>query len=412
MKLIAKLRAHWRLLVVGAVFALIYMSNGSYSPYLQLYYKEAGLTTSQIGVITAIGPFASLLFQTVWGRLADRTNRKFVLILTLITSGLGALLYLLGTSYGYILVVALLFVLFNMSVLPMSDAMALEFCTRNRYRFAPIRICGTIGFAVMPILLGNLFADHLSYIFPTFFLFCLAASMATLFFPSDKSAKQLKTGNAAGSAKPPKAAMKPLLRDPLVIFLLIANFVISIGVCAYTYLPLYASNLGFDNNVCGLLNSIAALSELPTLLVIDAVLKKVKGTHIIVASSFFCGLRLLTTYLAGFCGQATLTMLIIGQLMQSVSYITNYYCSAQLIHERFPEELKSTAQTLLAMITAGFSRIVGSIAGGYLSEPSVLGLQNTFLVFAVFIFAGSFVVLIAYRRQKHTGDAETVPARM
>ena len=90
------LHRHRGILLVGLVFALIYMGNGSYSPYIQLYYKEAGLSTSQIGLITAIGPFASLVFQTAWGRLADRTNRKFVLLLTLVLTAACALLYLLG----------------------------------------------------------------------------------------------------------------------------------------------------------------------------------------------------------------------------------------------------------------------------------------------------------------------------
>ena len=152
------LHRHRGILLVGLVFALIYMGNGSYSPYIQLYYKEAGLSTSQIGLITAIGPFASLVFQTAWGRLADRTNRKFVLLLTLVLSAACALLYLLGASFGYILFVAVLYVLFNMSVLPMADAMALEFCTKNRYRFSPMRLCGTVGYALIPILLGTLFS--------------------------------------------------------------------------------------------------------------------------------------------------------------------------------------------------------------------------------------------------------------
>ena len=150
--------SHRQLWIIGAVFALIYMGNGSFLPYLSLYYMEAGLSTTQIGVITAIGPFASLLLQTAWGRLADR---KFVLMLALAASGLSALLYLLGTSYPYILGVATLFVLVNMSVLPMSDAMALEFCTNNRFHFAPVRMCGTIGYAIMPVLLGGLFSVHL-----------------------------------------------------------------------------------------------------------------------------------------------------------------------------------------------------------------------------------------------------------
>ncbi|MGI5885046.1 MAG: MFS transporter [Candidatus Spyradocola sp.] len=386
---------HRGLFLVGAVFALIYMGNGSYSPYIQLYYKEAGLTTSQIGIITAIGPFASLLFQTAWGRLADRTNRKFVLLLTLVLSAACALLYLLGASYGYILLVAVLYVLFNMSVLPMSDAMALEFCTERRYRFSPIRLCGTIGYALMPILLGTLFSVDLRRIFYAYVIFTCAAALATLFFP--RSNEQRLRAASKGPARK-KVPLRPLLRDPLVIFLLVANFVISVGICAYTYLPLYASELGYDNNACGLLNAFAALAEIPSLLLIDRVMKRVRGTAIIAASSFFCALRLFLTYISGFFGAGAFAMLTLAQLLQSVSYMTNYYCSANLIHERFPEELKSTAQTLLAMVTAGFSRIFGSIVGGYLSESSVLGLQNTFLFFSLFLLAGSFVVLLAYRR--------------
>lgn len=390
------LHRHRGILLVGLVFALIYMGNGSYSPYIQLYYKEAGLSTSQIGLITAIGPFASLVFQTAWGRLADRTNRKFVLLLTLVLSAACALLYLLGASFGYILFVSVLYVLFNMSVLPMADAIALEFCTKNRYRFSPIRLCGTVGYALIPILLGTLFSLDLRRIFYAYVIFTCAAAAATLFFPRSDEQRMRAAQKNAGEKKP--LSLRPLLRDPMVLFLLIANFVISVGICAYTYLPLYASELGYDNNACGLLNAFSALSEIPTLLLIDRAMKKIRGTTIIVASAFFCALRLFLTYVSGFFGAGAFAMLTVAQLLQSVSYMTNYYCSANLIHERFPQELKSTAQTLLAMITAGFSRIFGSLVGGYLSESSVLGLQNTFLFFALFLLAGSFVVLLAYRR--------------
>ena len=81
--------------------------------------------------------------------------------------------------------------------------------------------------------------------------------------------------------------MRPLLIDPMVLFLLIANFVISVGICAYTYLPLYASELGYDNNACGLLNAFSALSEIPTLLLFDRAMKKIRGSTIIVAAGLF-----------------------------------------------------------------------------------------------------------------------------
>lgn len=392
MKLLSKLKAHRQLLAVGAMFALIYMGSGAMNPYITLYYKQQGLSTGQIGVISAIGPLATLLLQTAWGRLADRTNRKGVLMLALLASGVCAVLYLFGASFPYILTVALLFVVFNMAVLPMSDAMALEFCSSRNYRFAPIRLCGTIGYSLMPILLGSLFSAHLGSTFVVFALLCALAAVMALFFPAQAQRQ------AVSSAPREKTALAPLLRDPVILFLLIANFFVSVGMGAYTYLPLYASSLGFDNNLCGLLSAIAAIAEIPSLLLIDKVMKKISGARIIIASTLFMALRLLFTFAAGACGRWALPMLIAGQLMQSVTYITNYYCSAQLIHERFPAQLKSTAQTLLAMVTAGFSRILASLLAGWLSEPAVLGLQNMFLVFAVFLVAGLGLVLLAWRR--------------
>ena len=386
MKLVSYLKSHRQLLAVGAMFALIYMASGAMNPYITLYYKQQGLSTGQIGVISAIGPLATLLLQTAWGRLADRTNRKGVLILALVASGVCAVLYLFGASFQYILTVAVLFVVFNMAVLPMSDAMALEFCSSRGYHFAPIRMCGTIGYSLMPIALGWPFSAHLVVALRG----ARAAGMALL-FPSQGQARQ-------GSAPREKAALAPLLRDPVILFLLTANFFLSVGMGAYTYLSLYASSLGFDNNLCGLLSAIAAIAEIPSLLLIDRVMKRFSGARIIIASSVFMTVRLLLTFAAGYCGKGALPMLIAGQLMQSVTYITNYYCSAQLIHERFPVQLKSTAQTLLAMVTAGFSRILANLLAGWLSEPAVLGLQNMFLVFAAILTAGLLLVLLTWRR--------------
>ena len=391
MKLVSYLKSHRQLLAVGAMFALIYMASGAMNPYITLYYKQQGLSTGQIGVISAIGPLATLLLQTAWGRLADRTNRKGVLILALVASGVCALLYLFGASFQYILTVAVLFVVFNMAVLPMSDAMALEFCSSRGYHFAPIRMCGTIGYSLMPIALGWLFSAHLGSTFIVFALLCALAAGMALLFPSQKQARQ-------GSAPREKAALAPLLRDPVILFLLTANFFLSVGMGAYTYLSLYASSLGFDNNLCGLLSAIAAIAEIPSLLLIDRVMKRFSGARIIIASSVFMTVRLLLTFAAGYCGKGALPMLIAGQLMQSVTYITNYYCSAQLIHERFPAQLKSTAQTLLAMVTAGFSRILANLLAGWLSEPAVLGLQNMFMVFAAILAAGLLLVLLTWRR--------------
>jgi len=381
------------LFYVYMMFIFIYMTVGTYNPYIALFYAEQGLTTGQIGIISSIGPVATILLQTAWGTFADRTSRKGVLCFALIGSAVAASLYLLSASFVYTLIIALLFMIFNMAVEPMAAALGLDFCTKTGRLYAPIRLGGTIGFVLPGFLFAALFSKDLKYVFLIFAILCALSCIATLLFPL----KQEKTAeNTAEKGK--KTGMFSLIMDPLVIFLLVSNMVSFMGSSCYTYLPLYAQQLGFDNALCGALSAIAAVPEIALFLLIDKALTRIPPKRMILCALGLQAARLMITYLSGFCGAFTLPMILMGQLLQAFTYLPCYYCAAQLIHERFPANLKSTAQTLLALATTGVGRVMANLVGGWLSEPDVLGLQNTFLVFSVLVAVAVVPVWLLSRR--------------
>lgn len=383
------------LILVYMMFIFIYMTVGTMGPYIALFYAEQGLTPGQIGIISSVGPVATILLQTAWGTFADRTSRKGVLCFALIGSAMAAALYLLSSSFIYTLVIALLFTVFNMAVEPMAAALGLDFCTKTKRNYAPVRLGGTIGYTLPGFLFGALFARDLKNVFLIYAVLVALSCAATMLYPI-KQEKQSPAVTADGK----KVSMFSLIKDPLVIFLLMSNMVAFMGSSCYTYLPLYAQELGFDNALCGQLSAIAAVPEILLFLTIDRALKKIPPKTMIYIALGLQALRLMVTYASGFCGALTLPVLLVGQLLQAFTYLPCYYCAAQMIHERFPANLKSTAQTLLALATTGVGRVLASLIGGWLSEPDVVGLQSTFLFFSLFIVLSIIPVVLLGRKVK------------
>jgi len=387
------------------MFALFYMSHGCYYPYITLYYKQIGLSVQQISVISAIGPCLAMLVQTAWGRFADLRGRRLVLSITLVLSGLTLLLFNVSQTFAFTLFVAGLYVVVSTASLPLTDTIALDYCSASGFRFAPIRLCGTIGFGIMPLFVGGIMARSITNIFPMYCLFCLLAMGACFLVPSTQ-VKREANANDDKEQKKGKNAILEMLRDPVIQFVLVANFAVSLCMSIVGFLPVYASDMGMSTERTGMLNTISAAFEVPFFLLIDLVLKKRKSENLMLASLGFSFLRMMFAFVGGFFPQQAFYLLGGSQMLHSVSYIMLYYCSAQLIHRHVRDDVKATAQTLVATVSMGISRAIGSLMVGWIGE--VVGLQVTYLIFGLLVVVFTLPVYLLYRRMKAAQRLQTV----
>src|SRR5208283_4357627 len=67
-------------LALIAYLFLVTASFGFLQPFQPLYFKAAGLSSSEMGVVFGIATGAALLLQPLWGRLSDLldTRRPFI----------------------------------------------------------------------------------------------------------------------------------------------------------------------------------------------------------------------------------------------------------------------------------------------------------------------------------------------
>ncbi len=63
-------------IILALFYAFIYMSTGSFSSYIGVYFTEAGIGHTEIGILTSIGAVVGLFAQPLWGLAGDRSKTK------------------------------------------------------------------------------------------------------------------------------------------------------------------------------------------------------------------------------------------------------------------------------------------------------------------------------------------------
>ena len=104
-----------------------FFGTGAFTPYLQLYFQEKGLSPVAIGTLTGIGPALAVIMPVFWGVVGDRSRR--VRLLLAFTSTMAAVSFMglsLGNSLAVLAVLIALFNAFSLASGPLSTAIILE----------------------------------------------------------------------------------------------------------------------------------------------------------------------------------------------------------------------------------------------------------------------------------------------
>src|SRR5512138_1728446 len=132
-----------------------FLIAGCYLPYLPLWLQSKGLSELQISIVYAAPIFVRSAFTPLLTFLADRSGKPLC-FLVMITWGAMASAALLPITNGFysIFLVILLFTLFWMAVMPLTDAAALAGARRQDADYGRMRLWGSISFIFMTALGG------------------------------------------------------------------------------------------------------------------------------------------------------------------------------------------------------------------------------------------------------------------
>lgn len=358
-------------------FICYYMCSATYSTYYPNYLVEQGIGKGQIGSIMALSPIIALIVQPIWGMAGDRVRWKNTL-LAVLTGGTALVLFFGGfvnsTLYAYAVVCSYSF--FCTSISPLMETIALESLQKGRFAYGPVRLTGTLAYAVTAPVIGFVLADN--YALAPFFsaLFMGLGLIAVLFMPR-------VAGH--GHGKKQRANILQLFRHKQLMLLMAFTIVLMLSMSHYnTYFSLYFQDMGADSGTLGLAFFLSALGEVPFLLVGDKLLRRIGAGSILLLCAAAIALRMVLIGVS-----SNVTFVLVTQLLHGLSMVVMQFTMAKFVSAVVPDELKSSGQMLVSVVGFGIARAAGAWLSGVMVD--VIGMQMPFFVAAAIAALGLIV---------------------
>lgn len=347
---------------------------GVFFPYYSLYLKEnAGLTGAQLGMVLSVMPLVGIVAQPFWGQVADRTGARgrLVAFLTL-ASAFGFVLLGLARGFASILLAAVFLASFSTPVIPLSVSVALaafRFSGPHAYGFA--RVWGTVGFLAsvlaFPAALdavqrwqglapapGGPSEPGLGVMFQGAAGIVLLAGAVALALPRE--------GVVSLRAAP--GEWRALLRNrPMRRLLLVAFSAYLFVTGPMGLLPVYVRSQGGALETVQHMWVLMLVVEIPLILCTGMGLKRVGSRGLLAAGVLAGGVRWTVCGLTAnpywlYPVQTLHGVMVTGLMMGGPLYVDSVA----------PGRLRSTAQSLAAMVGLGLGGIASNTAAGWILD--------------------------------------------
>ena len=371
---------------LSAVTFLNYAARGFTFPFISLYLLSIGFSGTQIGIVLSASAALRLVIPPLLNAFADRTNRHRQLFYGLVAGNAAATVGLVLTSFSMWLVGAMV-VLRDSLDMPSASLLSQLTITRLREQgrdiYGRIRAWGSLGWAVTTMVSGPVLA-----LGGYFLLFVMAGSLnlASLIFSRSLPEQTTDVSEEKGKRETP-------LKRPRGFFVLMAGwFLFYIGMSAiggFMY-PYFQQELGASNAMIGVLASVAALAEIPSMMVIDRMMKRV---------------NIRVTLMLGMLGMASLwiafsmlqgALLLIPLMIIRGTFYTFQNVANTLMVSRISHPVNAATNQALAQVTvpALAQLITAPIAGLVFDIYGARVLLRLVALMAIF----AVLVLLAFRR--------------
>ncbi len=376
-------------------FATSFLIVGCYMPYLPLWLKWRGLSEPQIALIYAVPIFTRALFIPAMTFLADRYERPAGLITVLSWGALATILVLpWANGFAAIFAVVILFTLFWMSVIPLTDTVALAGARAGRADYGRMRLWGSLSFILMTT--GGGVAIDLWGPQAAIWLFIGAAALvlASAYLLPRDSEIESGAGEAGAAASRPAlrfADMVRLMKAPeLWLFLAAAGAVQSAHSVYYIFGTLHWSAAQISPTIIGALWAIGVIAEVALFAYGARVNRWFGPVQLLAIAAAASAIRWTVTAF-----DPPLAVLFVVQAMHGLTFGAAHLGAMQFLTQAIPSRLAASAQGLYASITASVAMGLAALAAGPLYQAYAGG---AYLAMAALGAAGLVLALMLMRR--------------
>lgn len=342
------------------------------SSYFPLFYAQLGFSSSQIGLLYALGPMISLVANLMWSIASDkyRTIKKIMLLLLIGQIVMSSILSV-STQFSAIILVITIFYFFYYPVFPLSDTIAINAAKRYNKNFITVRIFGSIGYAFFALTIGYVLSllgsSRTMWVTIAIAAFAL---LITLFIKDQ----------ASPVAKMDMSGIWGILKQKELLWFFGCVFSLAIAVRMNdAFLTVTLNDLGASENIIGWAQLASSVSEIPIFLLLSLYGEKIKELPLLVFASLVFGVRFLLVGIADSAGS-----IIAIQLLHSLSFGIFYVTAIRMLTRLIPDQYRATGMALFTIVWSSVAGMLSGTLGGVVFEQ--FGRTNFYFVAMAFAF--------------------------
>lgn len=363
-----------------SVYFLAYGAFACYFPFLAIYFKSRGLTYIQAGIVFALTSLVSVVVQPIMGYVADKyLSKKKILLINMFACAALIYLFIIANGFYSVALATISLIFFQGSIMSILDAYCYDISDKvPAVDYGQIRLMGSIGFAVLSLILGSLiqyFDINISfYLYSTLFI----VSALILSGIDFKSSMQI--------IRPSFSDVLEVFKNYKFILFVLSVMVLNITLQAHNnYVAILIEATGGTVANLGIVWFIAALSEIPAFYFGAKMLKRYGELNIyIIALILYIIRMLLSAYSTSY------VMVIATQFMQSITYPLYLFAAMQYINVIVPDKIRASGITMLSSLGFGLGGLIGNLGGGF-----ILQYQTPFYLYKILATTCFVSLLIA-----------------
>jgi nucleoside transporter len=352
---------------LSVMMFLEYVVWGSWLPLLALYLSDVlHFTGWQIAWIFGTQAIAAVVGLFVGGQVADRfMSTEKVLALSHAIAGIAMVTLAFTTTFWPFFVIMLVYQLVFMPTLSLTNAIVFHHVADAQKDFGRIRLWGTIGWiaASWPFyfLLAGKAGAELHAALPSIFWVSGIASFVLAVF--SLSLPATPPAKAEGARSAPLEAIR-LLAIPSFLVLFIVTFLDAVVHQAYfQWTSPFLAAAGLPANWIMPAMSIGQIAEIGTMAILGMVLARF-GWRTTMAVGIAAHAARFFIYALG----EPLWLIVAVNVVHGMAYAFFFAAVYIFIDERFPKDVRASAQGLFNLLILGIGPFFGGLLWGWMGD--------------------------------------------
>ncbi|AJY75694.1 MFS transporter [Paenibacillus beijingensis] len=353
------------LLKLRALYLVSGLAGGMLAPYLTTLFIHQGFSGQQAGWSMAIGTFASVIVQPLWGMIVDR-YRRTRLVLGLSLAVPAVLVFFYNTKvFAVAVLVYTVSTIFSATQPPIADSYAVATARAAGTSYGTIRSLASLGYALGGFA-GGIYLSYfqITSLWVPYMILAFLGVLAVCTLPEQTDRYVVSMSFSEG--------LKKLARNKSFLVFLGGCFLVNQTLTAFNSFFVFAfQSIGGSFRLSGVALLIASITNVPAMLLAAFVIRKIGREKMLMLAAVAYILRWGIQWLF------PVPAVMIGiQVLHGLSFGFFYIAAVEFVAATAGKEMQATGQSVFNMVFAGFAGIIGNLLNGYLIEAGGVPLMH------------------------------------